>query len=136
MGCKSASRVRPWAQYGLPLDERTLPQALSEVGYATAIVGKWHLGHFTREYLPTSRGFQHQYGHYNGAALDYFTHDRDGGHDWHRDDKVNRDEGYSTTLLAREAVRLVNEHDPSKPLLLYVPLQAVHGPYQVPVSLI
>ncbi len=123
--------VRPHAQYGLPLDERTLPQALSEVGYSTAIVGKWHLGFFEKEYLPTNRGFQQQYGHYNGA-LDYFTHDRDGGHDWHRNDKVNRDEGYSTHLIAKEATRIVNEHDPSKPLLLYVPFNAVHGPYQVP----
>src|SRR3954451_12198913 len=79
--------VRPWAQYGLPLDERTLAQALKEAGYATAIVGKWHLGHFAPEYLPTRRGFDHQYGHYNGA-LDYFTHVRDGGFDWHRDDRV------------------------------------------------
>src|ERR1700746_4059612 len=57
--------VRPWAQYGLPLEERTLPQALKDAGYFTAICGKWHLGHFQRAYLPTSRGFVHQYGHYN-----------------------------------------------------------------------
>jgi arylsulfatase A-like enzyme len=123
--------VRPWAQYGLPLDERTLPQALKEAGYATAIVGKWHLGHFQPEYLPTRRGFDHQYGHYNGA-LDYFTHVRDGGLDWHRDDKSCRDEGYSTHLLAKEACRIVAGHDPKKPLFLYVPFNAVHAPHQVP----
>jgi arylsulfatase A-like enzyme len=56
--------VRPWAQYGLPLEERTLAQGLKEAGYTTAICGKWHLGHFQRAYLPTQRGFDHQYGHY------------------------------------------------------------------------
>lgn len=123
--------VRPWASYGLPLDERLLPQALKEAGYVTAITGKWHLGHFERAYLPTRRGFDHQYGHYNGA-LDYNTHIRDGGFDWHRDDRVNRDEGYSTHLLAREASRLIAEHDAAKPLFLYVPFNAVHAPHQVP----
>lgn len=123
--------VRPWAQYGLPLDERILPQALKEAGYATAITGKWHLGHFQPDYLPTHRGFDHQYGHYNGA-LDYNTHERDGGHDWHRDDKANYDEGYSTHLVGREASRIITEHDTSKPLFLYVPFNAVHSPHQVP----
>src|SRR5262245_7027342 len=123
--------VRPWAQYGLPLEERTLAQALKDAGYATAIVGKWHLGHFAPEYLPTRRGFDHQYGHYNGA-LDYFTHIRDGGFDWHRDDKVSRDEGYSTHLLAKDAVRFVTETAGKKPFFLYVPFNAVHAPHQVP----
>src|SRR6188768_2978594 len=98
--------VRPWASYGLPLEERTLAQALRDAGYETAITGKWHLGHFQPAYLPTHRGFDHQYGHYNGA-LDYNTHERDGGFDWHKDDKVNRDQGYSTHLIAREASRLI-----------------------------
>lgn len=123
--------VRPWAQYGLPLEERMLPQVLAEAGYETAIVGKWHLGHFQPEYLPTRRGFAHQYGHYNGA-LDYFTHIRDSGFDWHRDDKVNRDEGYSTELVGREAVRIITGRDKTKPLFLYVPFNGVHSPYQVP----
>lgn len=123
--------VRPWAQYGLPLEERTLPQALKEAGYATAISGKWHLGHFQPDYHPTHRGFDHQYGHYNGA-LDYFTHVRDGGFDWHRDDKVNRDEGYSTELIGKEAALRIRERDKSKPLFLYVPFNGVHSPFQVP----
>lgn len=123
--------VRPWAQYGLPLNERTLPQALREAGYTTAITGKWHLGHFQRAYLPTQRGFDHQYGHYNGA-LDYFTHLRDGGFDWHRDDRVSRDEGYATNLMGQEAVRLIESHDGKKPLFLYVAFNAPHAPLQAP----
>jgi len=123
--------VRPWAQHGLPLDERTLPQALGEVGYETAVVGKWHLGHFEPEYLPMRRGFGHQYGHYNGA-LDYFTHIRDGGHDWHLNDKPNYDEGYSTDLIGKHAAQIIADHDKAKPLFLYVPFNAPHTPLQAP----
>ena len=123
--------VRPWADYGLPLEERTLAQALEEVGYRTAIVGKWHLGHHEPAYLPTRRGFDHQYGHYNGA-IDYFTHMRDKGLDWHRDDKGLHEEGYATELIAREAVRIVESHDPARPLLLYVPFNAPHAALQAP----
>ncbi|HUQ71175.1 MAG TPA: arylsulfatase [Planctomycetaceae bacterium] len=121
--------VRPWAQYGLPLTERTLPQALQSVGYETAICGKWHLGHFEPAYLPTKRGFTHQYGHYNGA-LDYFTHIRDDGFDWHRDDQVCRDEGYTTVLVGTETVKLIEQRDKAKPLFLYMPFNAPHSPLQ------
>ena len=123
--------VRPWAQHGLPLEERTLAQALQEAGYATAIIGKWHLGHFALEYLPTRRGFAHQYGHYNGA-IDYFRHDRDGGFDWHCDDRVCRDEGYSTHLIATDAARFIADAAGKRPFFLYVPFNAVHAPHQVP----
>ena len=37
--------IFPSHTYGLPTDERTLPQALKDAGYQTAMVGKWHLGH-------------------------------------------------------------------------------------------
>jgi arylsulfatase A-like enzyme len=122
--------VRPWARYGLPREERTLAQALKEAGYATALVGKWHLGHFAPDHLPTRRGFDHQYGHYNGA-IDYFAHTRDGGFDWHRDDRVCRDAGYSTHLRARDAVKFVADNAGKRPFFLYVPFNAVHAPHQV-----
>jgi arylsulfatase A-like enzyme len=127
--------VRPWAKYGLPLQERTLAQALKEAGYTTAICGKWHLGHLSSQYLPTSRGFDHQYGHYNGA-LDYFTHIRDGGLDWNRNDQPLKEEGYTTNLIADETVRIIEQHDISRPLFLYVPFNAVHSPFQAPQSYI
>lgn len=123
--------VRPHARWGLPLNERTLAGALKDAGYETAITGKWHLGEFDPAYIPTARGFDHQYGHYFGA-LDYFTHIRDGSHDWYRNGKELKEEGYTTELLAKEACRLISDRDQRKPLFLYVPFNGVHSPFQVP----
>jgi len=123
--------VRPGAPWGLPLAERTLPQALREAGYTTAICGKWHLGEYRPEYTPTRRGFDHQYGHMFGA-LDYFTQMRDGKRDWYRDDQPLQEEGYTTHLIAKEACRLIRAQPADKPLFLYVPFNGVHSPYQVP----
>lgn len=123
--------VRPWAMHGLPIEEKTLAQLVAKKGYFTAICGKWHLGHSRPEYLPMARGFAHQYGHYNGA-LDYFTHERDGGLDWHRNQEGLKEEGYTTTLIGKEAARLVREHDFQKPMFLYVPFNAPHSPLEAP----
>ena len=125
--------VRPHAKWGLPLEERTLATALSEAGYTTAITGKWHLGEFDKAYLPKARGFQHQHGHYFGA-LDYFSHIRDGVEDWYHDDQPLKEKGYSTHLVAREAIRLIQAQPKDKPLFLYMPFNAVHSPMQVPDS--
>ncbi len=125
--------VRPWAEYGLPLAERTLPQALREAGYRTAICGKWHLGSFDQAYWPQARGFDHAYGHLFGA-IDYFTHERDGVSDWFRNGERLEEEGYSTHLIAREAVAFIEQQDRAQPFFLYVPFNAVHAPYQVPES--
>jgi len=122
--------VTPGATWGLPLDERTLAQALGDAGYTTAICGKWHLGEFRAEYRPSQRGFEHQYGHMMGN-LDYFTHFRDGKLDWYRDDKPLVEAGYTTTLIAREAARLIYEQPTNKPLFLYVAFNAIHSPHQV-----
>ena len=120
--------IRPHMAYGLPLGERMLPQALREAGYTTAISGKWHLGEYHPSFLPTRRGFDFQYGHFFGM-LDFFTHLRDGQLDWYRNDEPCHDEGYTTHLIAREAVRVVRKQPRDKPLFLYVAFNAVHSPY-------
>lgn len=125
--------VRPHAKWGLPLQERTLANALQDAGYTTAIVGKWHLGEFDPKYQPTSRGFEHQHGLFFGM-IDHFTHLRGDSHDWHHNDKPLKEDGYATHLITREACRLIESQPKTKPLFLYVPYNAVHAPLQVPES--
>jgi arylsulfatase A-like enzyme len=127
--------IRPWSNYGLPLDEHLLPESFQAAGYQTAITGKWHLGHSLMKYLPHNRGFDHAYGHLNGA-IDYYTHVREGGLDWQRNGKSVREEGYSTDLIAGEATRWLRARDKSKPFLLYVPFNAPHTPLQAPEALV
>jgi len=79
--------------YGLATDEWLLPQALKDVGYQTAIIGKWHLGHADRKYWPKQRGFDYQYGPLLGE-IDYFTHQQHGVLDWYRDNKPVKEKGY------------------------------------------
>ena len=117
--------------WGLPTDEGLLPQALGEAGYETAIVGKWHLGHADQKYWPRQRGFDYQYGPLIGE-IDYFTHEQHGVVDWYRNNQVVKEEGYSTTLLGNDAVKLINAHDTTKPLYLYLTFNAPHTPYQAP----
>jgi arylsulfatase A-like enzyme len=117
--------------YGLATDEWLLPQALKDAGYETAIIGKWHLGQADRKYWPRQRGFDHQYGPLIGE-IDYFTHEQHHVLDWFRDNQPVKEKGYSTTLLGDDAVRLIESHDVSRPLYLYLAFNAPHTPYQAP----
>ena len=123
------------ASNGMLLDERTIAQALREAGYATWMVGKWHLGQWHRKHLPLQRGFDHHYGHYSGE-IDSFTHHRGKNPrrilDWHRNGRPVVESGYSTFLLADEAVQLIERHDGSRPFFLYLPFNAVHVPHHAP----
>jgi arylsulfatase A-like enzyme len=123
--------IFPNHKYGLPTDERTLPQALKEAGYQTAMVGKWHLGHADKKYWPQNRGFDHFYGNTVGE-VDYFTHKRSGIVDWQRDGRFIDEKGYVTTLIGDEAVKLIEQQDKTKPFFLYVASLAPHAPYQAP----
>jgi len=116
---------------GMLLDERTLGQALGDAGYYTAIIGKWHLGNWYKHHLPMQRGFDYQYGLY-GALIGYYGKARERFYDWHRNEQTIKPDGYSTDLIGQECVSLIKQHDVKKPLFMYVPFNAIHGPYEPP----
>ncbi|XP_058886962.1 arylsulfatase J-like [Acipenser ruthenus] len=133
------SIIRPTQPNCLPLDNVTLPQKLKEVGYSTHMVGKWHLGFYKRNCMPTQRGFDTFFGSLLGSG-DYYKHfkcDSPGicGYDLHEGENAawEHDNGiYSTIMYTQKVVDILASHNPRKPLFLYLAFQAVHSPLQVP----
>ncbi|XP_071506840.1 arylsulfatase B-like [Diadema antillarum] len=124
----------------LPVEDPTLADQLLKVGYATHIVGKWHLGFYKKACWPTRRGFQTFFGYLTGSE-DYYkhTHPSNGwnGKDLRDGETEVEDEykgKYSTHIFAKRAEEIIHNHDATQPLFLYIPFQAVHSPLQVPVS--
>ncbi|XP_055316309.1 arylsulfatase I isoform X3 [Sitodiplosis mosellana] len=117
---------------GLPLTEKILPQYLRELGYKNHCVGKWHLGHFKREYTPLHRGFDSHIGYWTGHH-DYFDHTAFEQRQWGFDIRRGMDVAYdlhgqyTTDIITNESVRIVRSHNTSIPLFLYIAHAAVHS---------
>ena len=110
----------PSGKNGLPLTESTLPDRLKEAGYATGMVGKWHLGS-QPEQVPTRRGFDEFFG-FLGGAHSYF--DAAG---FLRGTEPVKEMDYATDAFGREAAAYVERHK-GKPWMLYLAFNAVHTP--------
>lgn len=129
--------IWPQQPNGLPLNSPTIADKMKEAGYSTHAVGKWHVGFYKKEYLPTSRGFDTYYGYLTGSE-NYYSHYRcDGknmcGFDLRDNSNPTWANGtYSTHLFAEKVIDIVKNHKEDKPLFIYVPFQAVHSPLQVP----
>jgi len=109
----------------LALRETTLAAVLKQAGYATGLIGKWHLGAFDPRYHPGNRGF------------DETVCFRGGMHDYYRwrleyDEKVVRADGrYLTDVWTEEAVGFIERHQ-REPFFLHVTYNAPHTPLQAP----
>ncbi len=107
---------------GLPLTETMVAARLKAAGYATGLVGKWHLGS-DEKFQPHSRGFDDFFGFLGGS------------HDYFEDRGILRgtqqvdEKEYLTDAFGREAVAFIERHK-SQPFFLYLAFNAVHTPMQ------
>lgn len=113
--------------FGVPLSERLLPERLRQAGYATGLVGKWHLG-FRPELTPTQRGFGEFFG-FLGGAHPYLPGRAPRGGDILRGSEPVDEKDYLTDAFAREVVAFIDRHR-AEPFFLYLALNAVHGPLE------
>ena len=106
----------------LPLEEVTLAEALRKAGYATAMVGKWHLG--DQRYWPQQQGFDIAIGrpHSGSPAGGYYLPNRI--------DLPGAKKGdYLTDRLTDEAVKIIEDHR-DRSFFLYQSYHSVHTPIQ------
>ena len=115
---------------GLPVTGASLPVLLKKNGYATGLVGKWHLG-FRQEFGPNAHGFDEFFGFMSGA-VDYYTHRRgDGSADLYENTTPVEVSAYLTDEITRRAVSFVDRHS-AAPFFLEVAYNAVHWPFEPP----
>ena len=131
----------PGDPIGLDSGKLTLPRLLKNHGYATKIIGKWHLGD-QPEFLPSRHGFDSYFGlpYSNDMLPDHPNNDR-----FHfpplplmRDEEVTEIDPNQASLTDRytaEAVRFIEENDGNKtPFFLYFAHMYVHVPIHTPMK--
>lgn len=129
-----ASRHRGNAELGLPPSHPTIASMLRDAGYATALIGKWHLG-FAPHFGPIKSGYQEFFGPMSGG-VDYFTHcDSAGIHDLFDGEAEVRRVGYLTDLISERAVEFIGRRGGREaPFFLSVHYTAPHWPWETRID--
>mgnify|MGYP000300678496 FL=1 len=126
---------------GLPTEVPTIASALKDVGYYTAMSGKWHLG-LAEGSRPHDHGFTDWFG-FMAGCIDYYSHiyywemNMDGKaqyHDlWENDEGIRRNGEYFTELITEYAIKYIRRSiELDKPFFLYIPYNAPHYPMHAP----
>jgi arylsulfatase A-like enzyme len=123
---------RPDSRLGLHANEVTLAELLKKQGYATACVGKWHLGHLP-PFVPNRQGFDHHFGLYHNLDLEADYLAKEGGVPLLRNGKVVKrpaEPAELTELYTEEALTFIRKHR-DQPFFLYLPHTMAHQPLGV-----
>jgi arylsulfatase A len=115
---------------GLDAKGNSLPAVLKRRGYATALIGKWHLG-YKPEQSPNAHGFDYFFG-FKSGFIDYYVHTGgDGKPDLFENEAPVQVTGYMTDLITDRAIRFIRRTR-DRPFFLEVAYNAGHWPYQRP----
>jgi arylsulfatase A-like enzyme len=119
-------------EQGLPATGRSFPQLLKNNGYATALVGKWHLG-YTPDRSPNAHGFDYFFG-FKSGYIDYYEHTGgDGRPDLFENTNPVQVTGYMTDLITERSVKFIEQNAAAgRPFFIDVSYNAGHWPYQPP----
>jgi arylsulfatase A-like enzyme len=117
------------SERGLRPTAWSLPRLLKGNGYATALIGKWHLG-WKEEFSPNAHGFDYFFG-FKGGYVDYYQHSAGRMADLFENDRPVKVAGYLTDLITQRSVRFIEENA-GRPFFIDVAYNAAHWPYQPP----
>ena len=120
------------ANGGLPPQETTMPAMFKAAGYATAHIGKWHLG-YTPQTMPNARGFDYSFGHM-GGCIDSWSHfyywSGPNVHDLYRNGKEIYASGrFFADMMVEEAGKFITDNR-ERPFFMYFAINEPHYPYQ------
>ncbi|MFO1128890.1 MAG: sulfatase-like hydrolase/transferase [Rhodospirillales bacterium] len=118
----------PDPDIGLPVDQVTLGDMFKQAGYATATIGKWHLG-TAPEYHPNVRGFDYFFGTL-ATPKSYFDPKPESVNKLQRNGVAVPLNGYLTDVFAADAVEFI-ENNRDRPFFLHMAFNAPHIPYEV-----
>jgi arylsulfatase A-like enzyme len=117
---------------GMPPAQVTMAETFRAAGYATAHIGKWHLG-YTPETMPNAQGFDHSFGHM-GGCIDNYSHffywNGPNRHDlWRNGREVHNAGQFFPDLMVDEAAQFIEKHR-ERPFFMYFAMNVPHYPYQ------
>ena len=122
----------PLDSVGMPSQQITIAEKMKTAGYATAHIGKWHLGHH-KETVPNAQGFDHSFGHLVGCIDNYshfFYWSGPNKHDlWRNGKEVFHNGEFFPDLMVKEAGEFIDKNK-DQPFFIYFALNTPHYPYQ------
>ena len=117
---------------GMPSEQVTIAETLKAGSYATAHIGKWHLGYGEGK-SPDQQGFDHWFGHLSGCIDNYshfFYWNGPNRHDlWRNGVRVQAAGSFFPDLMVEEAERFIQSNK-DRPFFIYFAMNSPHYPYQ------